>query len=73
MSVAGDDARLLFAHLFIFEEEPPAANVVKLAGNFLGAVTSEALGEAIALVRQRNIDARKFLNVVSELSTLRGR
>jgi hypothetical protein len=37
-------------------------------------VTTKALGEAIALVRKCDIDARKFLNVVvSELSTSRGR
>lgn len=45
--------------------EPPKANVVKLAGNFLLASAIEALGEAFALVRKHGVDPTRFLEVVN--------
>ncbi len=41
-------------------DEPPAANVVKLTGNFLIASTIEALGEAFALTRKAGITPDLF-------------
>jgi 3-hydroxyisobutyrate dehydrogenase-like beta-hydroxyacid dehydrogenase len=40
----------------VISEEPQAANLVKLSGNFLIAAAIEALGEAIALVGKAGID-----------------
>src|SRR5437867_10266334 len=37
--------------LEIVGDDPPSANVVKLAGNFILASAIEAMGEAFALVR----------------------
>jgi 3-hydroxyisobutyrate dehydrogenase-like beta-hydroxyacid dehydrogenase len=41
-------------------EEPQAANLVKLSGNFLIASAIEALGEAIALVGKAGIDRNTY-------------
>lgn len=45
--------------------EPPAANLVKLSGNFLIASAIEALGEAIALVGKAGIDRTKYVEVLT--------
>ena len=45
--------------------EPCAANVVKLAGNFLIMAVIEAMGEAFALARASGIDARELLEVAN--------
>jgi 3-hydroxyisobutyrate dehydrogenase-like beta-hydroxyacid dehydrogenase len=45
--------------------EPWKANVVKLGGNFLIASMIEALGEAFALVRKSEIEARVFLEIAN--------
>jgi 3-hydroxyisobutyrate dehydrogenase-like beta-hydroxyacid dehydrogenase len=45
--------------------EPPKANVVKLAGNFLLASAIEALGESLALVRKHGVDPQRFLEIVN--------
>jgi 3-hydroxyisobutyrate dehydrogenase-like beta-hydroxyacid dehydrogenase len=50
---------------FIAGDEPRAANVVKLAGNFLIATTIESFGEAFALARKSGVDAPKFLEILS--------
>jgi 3-hydroxyisobutyrate dehydrogenase-like beta-hydroxyacid dehydrogenase len=44
-------------------ESPSAANVVKLAGNFMIASMIEALGEAFALARKAGIPPATFLDV----------
>ncbi len=49
---------------FIVGEDPPAANVVKLAGNLLITVVIESLGEVFALIRKSGVDADKFLEVL---------
>lgn len=46
-------------------EAPAAANVIKLAGNFLLAGMLECLGEAFALVRRHGLDPAQFLEVVN--------
>ena len=45
--------------------EPPAANLVKLSGNFLLASVIEALGEAIALVGKAGIDRHAYVDLLT--------
>src|SRR2546430_661834 len=45
--------------------QPPAANLVKLSGNFLLAAAIEALGEAIALVDKAGIDRRAYVDLLT--------
>jgi 3-hydroxyisobutyrate dehydrogenase-like beta-hydroxyacid dehydrogenase len=49
--------------LTVLGEEAPAANVVKLSGNFLIASMIEALGEAFALARRSGIEPKTFLEL----------
>jgi 3-hydroxyisobutyrate dehydrogenase-like beta-hydroxyacid dehydrogenase len=51
---------------FVIDEQPPAANVFKLTGNFLITTVLESLAEAFALVRKSGLDAGKFLEVMTE-------
>jgi 3-hydroxyisobutyrate dehydrogenase-like beta-hydroxyacid dehydrogenase len=46
-------------------QEPAAANLVKLTGNFLQAAVIEALGEAVALVGKAGIDRRAYVEVLT--------
>jgi len=46
-------------------DDPPRANVIKLAGNFLLAAAIEALGEAFALARKYDIQPTALLDVVN--------
>jgi 3-hydroxyisobutyrate dehydrogenase-like beta-hydroxyacid dehydrogenase len=46
----------------VFGDTPSAANLVKLASNFLTSSVIESLGEAIALTSKGNIDKRQFLD-----------
>ncbi|MGC2477646.1 MAG: NAD(P)-dependent oxidoreductase [Candidatus Sulfotelmatobacter sp.] len=55
---------------FVAGEDQPAANVIKLTGNFLITATIEGLAEAFALVRKSNVDPQKFLKIMT--STLFG-
>lgn len=48
--------RALGQGIFDFGEEPGAANVVKLAGNFLLASAIEALAEALTLAEKNGVD-----------------
>ena len=50
---------------FILGEDPPAANVVKLSGNFLIVSTLECMAEAFALVRKHGIDAQQYLDILT--------
>ncbi len=50
---------------FIVGEQASAANVIKLAGNFLLAAMVESLGEAFALVRKNGIDPAQFLELIT--------
>jgi 3-hydroxyisobutyrate dehydrogenase-like beta-hydroxyacid dehydrogenase len=45
--------------------QPPAANLVKLSGNFLQAAVIEGLGEAIALVGRAGIDPRAYVEFLT--------
>lgn len=51
--------------LSVVSEEATAANVVKLAGNFLIASMIEALGEAFALSRKSGVGAARLLEIVN--------
>jgi 3-hydroxyisobutyrate dehydrogenase-like beta-hydroxyacid dehydrogenase len=44
---------------------PPAANLVKLSGNFLTATVIEALGEAMALVEKAGVDRHRYLDFLT--------
>ncbi len=46
-------------------EAPPAANVFKLAGNFLIGAALEALGEAFTLMRKSGMDPRVFYDTMT--------
>jgi 3-hydroxyisobutyrate dehydrogenase-like beta-hydroxyacid dehydrogenase len=50
---------------FILDEDAPAANLVKLTGNFLISTVIESMAEAMSLVRKSGIDANKFLDVLT--------
>ncbi|HEX4023513.1 MAG TPA: NAD(P)-dependent oxidoreductase [Steroidobacteraceae bacterium] len=45
--------------------DSPAANLVKLSGNFLTAAAIEAMGEAVALVRKAGIDPRTYIELLT--------
>jgi 3-hydroxyisobutyrate dehydrogenase-like beta-hydroxyacid dehydrogenase len=49
----------------VISEEPYAANLVKLSGNFLMAAAIEALGEAIALVGKAGIDRNAYVDLLT--------
>ncbi|MEN6335532.1 MAG: NAD(P)-dependent oxidoreductase [Phycisphaerales bacterium] len=51
---------------FVIGEEAPAANVVKLAGNFLITTVIESLAESIALVRKSGIDQGAFVDFLTQ-------
>ncbi len=55
---------------FIVGEEPEAANLVKLSGNFLIAAVIESLGEAMALVGKAGVDKAQYVDILT--STLFG-
>ena len=46
-------------------ERPPAANLVKLSGNFLIGSVIEALGEAMALVAKGGVDRLQYLELLT--------
>jgi 3-hydroxyisobutyrate dehydrogenase-like beta-hydroxyacid dehydrogenase len=50
---------------FVFGEQPAAANLVKLSGNFLIGATIEAFGEAFALVTKAGVDRRAYLEMLT--------
>ena len=50
---------------FVVGEDPVAANVVKICGNFMLASTIEIMGEAFALSRNHGIDPEQFLEVMT--------
>jgi len=49
----------------IVGDDPAAASVVKIGGNFLLAAAIEAMGEVFALVRKHGIDPARFIEVVN--------
>ncbi len=71
---AGQTAQLAFCQpifdaigqkTFIVGDKAPAANVVKLAGNFLITTVIESLAEAFALIRKNGLDPNAFLDVLT--------
>ena len=48
-------------------DDPAAANVVKIAGNFTLAAMLETLGEAMALVKQAGIAPAQFLDIIQRI------
>jgi 3-hydroxyisobutyrate dehydrogenase-like beta-hydroxyacid dehydrogenase len=55
---------------FVIANEPKAANLVKLSGNFLIASAIESFGEAMALIGKNGIDREQYLEIMT--STLLG-
>jgi 3-hydroxyisobutyrate dehydrogenase-like beta-hydroxyacid dehydrogenase len=51
--------------VFSFGAHPPAANLVKLSGNFLIASVIESLGEAMALVGKAGVDLHAYLELLT--------
>jgi 3-hydroxyisobutyrate dehydrogenase-like beta-hydroxyacid dehydrogenase len=50
---------------FVIGEQAPAANLVKIAGNFMTTTVIESLAESFALVRKYGLDANTFLDVLT--------
>jgi 3-hydroxyisobutyrate dehydrogenase-like beta-hydroxyacid dehydrogenase len=50
---------------FLLSEQPDAANLVKLSGNFLIAAVIESLGEAMALVGKGGVDLHAYLDLLT--------
>ncbi|MGA3239888.1 MAG: NAD(P)-dependent oxidoreductase [Bryobacteraceae bacterium] len=65
-----DKCRSLFGAMgqkaFTISEDAPAANLVKLSGNFLTTTVIESLTECFALMRKFGVDPRRFLEVLTE-------
>jgi 3-hydroxyisobutyrate dehydrogenase-like beta-hydroxyacid dehydrogenase len=55
---------------FVVADDPKAASLVKLSGNFLIASVIESLGEAMALVGKAGVDKQQYLELLT--STLFG-
>ncbi len=51
---------------FLFGEDPVAANVVKLSGNFMIASVIETLGEVYALLRKSGVEPARFLEFATK-------
>jgi 3-hydroxyisobutyrate dehydrogenase-like beta-hydroxyacid dehydrogenase len=52
--------------IFDFGEDPGAANVVKLAGNFLIASAMEGMAEALTLAEKNGIDRSKVIDMLGQ-------
>jgi 3-hydroxyisobutyrate dehydrogenase-like beta-hydroxyacid dehydrogenase len=50
---------------FVVGTDAPAANLIKLSGNFLTSTVIESLAEGIALMRKAGVDPRKFMEVLT--------
>jgi 3-hydroxyisobutyrate dehydrogenase-like beta-hydroxyacid dehydrogenase len=50
---------------FVIADEPKAANLVKLSGNFLGASVIESLGEALTLVTKGGVDPGRYIELLT--------
>lgn len=50
---------------FVVSDQPYAANLVKLSGNFLLATVIESLGEAIALVEKAGVDPVSYVDILT--------
>lgn len=52
--------------IYDYGEEPSAANVVKLSGNFLIMAAMEAMGETFAYLEKNGLDSKKFAEMISQ-------
>ncbi len=52
--------------VFDFGDNPGAANVVKLAGNFMIAAALEAMGEAVAMMRKSGVDPAAAIEMLTK-------
>src|SRR5208283_4926687 len=52
--------------VFEFGDNPGAANVVKLAGNFMIAAALEAMGEAVVMMRKSGVDPAAALEMLAK-------
>ncbi|OMC27821.1 6-phosphogluconate dehydrogenase [Mycobacterium sp. GA-1841] len=50
---------------FVLGEDPSAANLVKISGNFLIASVIESLGEAMALIGKAGVDKQQYLELLT--------
>lgn len=50
---------------FVLGDDPQAANLVKISGNFLIASVIESLGEAMALVNKAGVDKQQYLELLT--------
>jgi 3-hydroxyisobutyrate dehydrogenase-like beta-hydroxyacid dehydrogenase len=50
---------------FVVSDQPKAANLVKLSGNFLIGSVIESLGEAVALVAKHGIDGEAYVDMLT--------
>jgi 3-hydroxyisobutyrate dehydrogenase-like beta-hydroxyacid dehydrogenase len=50
---------------FVVGADAPAANLVKVTGNFLITAAIESLAEAFALIRKSGVDSQKFFEVLT--------
>ncbi|MGO9154085.1 NAD(P)-dependent oxidoreductase [Mycobacterium sp.] len=50
---------------FVVSDEPHAANLVKLSGNFLIASAIESVGEAVALVAKAGVDRQQYVDILT--------
>ncbi len=50
---------------FVVSEQPEAANLVKLSGNFLIASVIESLGEAITLIGKGGVDPLQYVDILT--------
>jgi len=50
---------------FVVGEEAPAANLIKITGNFMTTTVIESLAESFALVRKYGFDPNTFLDVLT--------
>jgi 3-hydroxyisobutyrate dehydrogenase-like beta-hydroxyacid dehydrogenase len=53
--------------VFVVSDDPGAANLIKLSGNFLFASVIESLGEAFALISKGGIDRQRYLEILTSL------
>jgi 3-hydroxyisobutyrate dehydrogenase-like beta-hydroxyacid dehydrogenase len=50
---------------FVVSEQPHAANLVKLSGNFLIASAIESVGEAVALAAKAGVDRQQYVDILT--------
>ncbi len=64
-AAAGPLLEVIGQSTYAISEQPEAANLVKLSGNFLTAAIIESLGEALALIGRGGIDRNAYLDFLT--------